>query len=231
MNESIVRAIREAPEFRTGDSGVTLAGHFAMFDEWTEITSSYEGRFMESISPGAFTKTMRENREAIKVLFNHGMDGTVDNKVLGQIIDLEEDGMGARYAVALFDTSYNRDLVPGLRAGVYGASFRFEPLKDKWEEQPTRSDHNPDGLPERTIREVRLHEFGPVTFPAYAGATAGVRSVSLTDDYRRSMRLGDTDPATPDREPAPEQKPTEPPAHFDGLTPAQRQKALRQFYL
>jgi hypothetical protein len=31
-------------------------------------------------------------------------------------------------------------------------------------------------LPERTIKELRLFEFGPVTFPAYQSATAGVRS-------------------------------------------------------
>jgi hypothetical protein len=43
-----------------------------------------------------------------------------------------------------------------------------------------RNDH---GLPERTLQEVRLFELGPCTFPAYADATAGVRS--LTDWYRR----------------------------------------------
>src|SRR5438876_814197 len=32
---------------------------------------------------------------------------------------------------------------------------------------------------EWTVKEVRMAEFGPVTFPAYAGATSGLRS--LTD--------------------------------------------------
>jgi len=31
-----------------------------------------------------------------------------------------------------------------------------------------------EALPERTIREAKLYEFGPVTFPTYAGATAGL---------------------------------------------------------
>jgi phage head maturation protease len=43
------------------------------------------------------------------------------------------------------------------------------------------SSYNPTGLPERTITEAKVMEFGPVTFPAYEGATAGVRS--LTDWY------------------------------------------------
>ncbi|HMF61353.1 MAG TPA: hypothetical protein VK595_13325, partial [Vicinamibacterales bacterium] len=50
---------------------------------------------------------------------------------------------------------------------------------------------NPHGLPERTVKEAQLMEFGPVTFPAYAGATAGVRS--LTDDFL--TRCFERDPA------------------------------------
>jgi Caudovirus prohead protease./Transcription factor WhiB. len=64
-------------------------------------------------------------------------------------------------------------------AGLYGSSFRFTVGADNFDAKPGRSDYNPDGLPERTIREAKVAEFGPVTFPAYQGATAGVRS--LTD--------------------------------------------------
>jgi hypothetical protein len=31
----------------------TLVGHFASFNEWTEIRSTVEGHFMERIAPGA----------------------------------------------------------------------------------------------------------------------------------------------------------------------------------
>jgi len=54
-------------------------------------------------------------------------------------------------------------------------------------DKPERSDYNPDALPERTIHEVELFEFGPVTFPAYAGATAGVRSVWTPARRRRRL--------------------------------------------
>ncbi len=47
---------------------------------------------------------------------------------------------------------------------------------EAFERYVRRSDYNPDALPERTITDVQLFEFGPVTWPAYAGATAGLRA-------------------------------------------------------
>jgi hypothetical protein len=51
-------------------------------------------------------------------------------------------------------------------------------MDDTWNQKPGRSDHNQARLPERTVTALRLHEFGPVTFPAYPGAGAGVRSIT-----------------------------------------------------
>ena len=62
------------------------------------------------------------------------------------------------------------------RAGLYGSSFRFTVTREQRSDHPARSEANPDAIPERTIREASVLELGPVTFPAYAGATSGVRS-------------------------------------------------------
>jgi HK97 family phage prohead protease len=156
-----------------------LFGHFAVFNRWTEIDSWFEGHFFERIAFGAFLRTFARDRSAMRVLLNHGRDPSVGAKPLGSILTLREDEIGAAYEVPLFDTTYNADLVPALRAGgAYGASFRFEILGEEWIEEPTPTEANPLGLPERTIKEARVFEFGPVTFPAYAGATAGVRSAA-----------------------------------------------------
>ena len=159
----------------------TMVGHFARFGEWTEIDSLFEGRFMEQVASGAFSKTFDENRDNIRSLFQHGRDPQIGDKVLGPVNELREDEQGAYYEVPLLDTSYNRDLLPGLEQGLYGASFRFRVMKEDVEQSPDRSEMNPDGIPQRTIREAQVMEFGPVTFPAYAGATAGVRS--MTDEF------------------------------------------------
>lgn len=196
--DNLVRAIKPGIEVRQvaeGDGMPTLFGHFAVFNVWTEVDSIFEGRFLEQIRPGAFRKTFREQREQIKVLFQHGCDPFIGDKPLGQLTDLREDETGAYYEAPLFDASYVRDLIPGLEAGAYGASFRFSVMKEEFVEDPGASDHNPKGLPERTIQEARVYEGGPVTFGQYPEATAGLRSVSLTDEmivrglYRDPARM------------------------------------------
>jgi HK97 family phage prohead protease len=156
-----------------------MFGHFAVFNEWTRIDSWFEGEFMERIAPGAFAKTFAENRDAMRVTFNHGEDPALGDKVLGNIAELSEDDVGAYYEVPLFP-SVDPLLREGLAAGAYGASFRFRVMKEELVNEPKPSAANQLGLPERTIKEAQVMEFGPVTFPAYQAATAGVRS--LTDE-------------------------------------------------
>lgn len=205
--DDLVRAVYPGVALREDDdaAGPVLEGHFARFDEWTEIDSVYEGRFLEKIAPGAFTDTIANDRAAMRVLFQHGRDPQVGDKPLGPIETLEEDKDGAHYVVPLLDTSYNRDLQPGLKAGLYGASFRFSVPEggEEFEPRPRRSKHNPEGLPERVVTKARVFEFGPVTFPAYAGATAGVRS--LTDSFR-GLPAEPTSQSLPDE--APQETPT-----------------------
>jgi HK97 family phage prohead protease len=184
--DDLFRAVYPGFELREANDGAMprMSGHFAVFNQWTEIDSIFEGRFMERFAPGAFKKTMSDRRESLKVLFQHGHDPQVGDKPLGPIEDLREDDRGAYYEVPLLDAPYVRDnVLPGLEAGLYGASFRFRVLREEMDDKPERSAHNPDGIQERTVKEVELKEFGPVTFPAYEGATAGVRS--LTDAFLR----------------------------------------------
>lgn len=168
--------------------GRTLYGHFAVTNQWTEINSFWEGRFMERFAPGAFRKTFKERGDQIRIMFQHGMDPQVGDKPIADIRTLEEDDQGAYYEAELLDGVPDL-VVSGLRAGLYGASFRFSSLREEWAEEPGVSDYNPEGLPERTIKEARVFEGGPVTFGAYPQATSALRSA--TDSF---MILRQADP-------------------------------------
>lgn len=173
-----------------GDEGgmPTMVVNFARFNEWTEINDWYEGRFLEQFAPGAFTKTFKEQREQMRSLFQHGRDPVAGIKPLGPITDLRQQTDGAWGEVDLLDADYVHQIVPGLRAGLYGASFAFIPVKREINDKPARSQHNPDGIPEHTVREAMVREFGPVTFPAYPGTSTGVRSLTGDLLYDRLMR-------------------------------------------
>jgi phage head maturation protease len=146
------------------------------------------------------------------VLLEHGHDPEIGNKPIAEPQTLSEDAEGAYYEARLFD-GLSPLVIDGLRAGQYGASFRFSVMREEYVEDPGTSDENPMGLPERTLKELRVPEFGPVTFGAYSDATADVRS--LTD-------------RTPDAPPASGAAASEPPStdgrralhtYLYGLTP------------
>lgn len=198
----------------SGGDGTTMFGHFSVFDAWYEIHSWMEGHFLERVVAGSFKKTIKENLAAIKVAFDHGYDMQIGDKPLGPIDVLKEDEIGPYYEVPLLDAEYNHDFVlPALQGrtmdgrlfgSLLGASFRFMVMKDEWDMEPGVSAYNPDNLPERTIKEVRLYEFGPVVYPASPEATAMCSAAQrgMTDWYHdrhreRSLRSGRNIPGLP----------------------------------
>jgi HK97 family phage prohead protease len=138
----------------SGDGAPVLHGHAAVFNEWTKIDSAIEGTFLERIVPGAFRKTIRENVGNMRILFNHGQDPQLGDKVLAPVETLAEDRTGLAYSGHLLE-GVPPLVISGLRAGVYGSSFRFSVMKQDFNRSAAKSDYNPDALPERTIQEAR----------------------------------------------------------------------------
>lgn len=168
--EDLIRMSSSA--LRATEDGSTLFGYAAVFNSPTTI-NSWEGEFVEVLAPGCFRKTLKERGDRVKVLFNHGMDPSIGDKPLGKPTVQEEDATGLRVECPLDDTSYNADIRALLRSGALdGMSFRMTIIGEKWD-HPKSGEHR---LPTRTITEVKLHEWGPVTFPAYEATQAGVRA-------------------------------------------------------
>src|SRR5688572_13211173 len=111
----------------SGTKRETLVGHFAVFNRWTEIESVFEGQFLEQIAPGAFARTIANERDRMRVLLNHGRDPSFGLKPIASIDVLREDDSGAYYEAPLFN-GIDPMVLDGLRANQYGASMKFEIL-------------------------------------------------------------------------------------------------------
>jgi hypothetical protein len=191
----VVRAVRATPVLRgppTGDTRTWAYWRSDSLHSTSGTRSTPGGRATSSSAPSAAPTRRPSSRTATGCASctTTDFDPTCGNKVLGPIDDLREDPDTPVGVVPLFDTAYNRDLLPGLRAGVYGSSMRMRVVEETWNDEPDPSDYNPKGLPERTISRVKVMEFGPVTFPANPDATAGMRS--LTDTFYDRLKQRDT---------------------------------------
>jgi len=156
-------------EFRAeGDSeGMRLTGYAAVFNSETTIG----GMFREVVKPGAFKKTIKDGAD-VRALFNHD-----SNIVLGRTkngtLKLAEDERGLKIDIDLPDTQQARDLYNQIQRGdIDQMSFGFSVVKDSW----TRA-QNETELPLRELRELRLFDVSPVTFPAYATTEVQARSL------------------------------------------------------
>lgn len=182
--------IRAMPPGSLADSGdgKTLFGRIAPVGVWAEINSTREGHFMERHMPGVATKTFRESPP--KIMFQHGKDPALGQRLIADPKELGEDEQGPFYRAEILD-GLDPLLVDGLRRGLYGSSHTFEVVREDWNPKPKASRDNPKGLPERTIREIRVYELGPVTWPAYAGTETALRSMS--DEFLLSGLAADPD--------------------------------------
>lgn len=151
---------------RASDDGLTLTGYAAVFNDAVRI-DSWEGVFDEIIAPGAFAKTIRERQPVM--MFEHGHHPLVGSMPIGTVADVREDRRGLYVSARLHDNWLIEPVRDAVRDGsITGMSFRFTPVKEDVDES--------GGIPLITRTEVKLHELGPVVFPAYESTTVSVRS-------------------------------------------------------
>jgi HK97 family phage prohead protease len=181
MTEILSRAFDFTVErAEASDDGLTLEGYAAVFNTPAQIDSAREGRFTETIAPGAFAKTIQERMPVLQ--FDHGTHPMIGSIPLGVVQHLREDDNGLFVRARLSDNWLVEPVRDAISDGaVSGMSFRFAVPegKDSWNR----------GRTQRTIHEAKLYELGPVVFPAYEATTVGVRSDLLTllgDDRVRS---------------------------------------------
>ena len=182
----VYRSLSDSQITETDGDGKMLRGHFSVYSNPYTISSYIEGEFVERVAPGAFAKTFAERGDKIRLLYEHGHDLRVGDRPLGKPTVLREDATGAYIEAELFtDADYVRELLPAIRSGVMGMSFGFRVNHDEWIDAPERSSYNPEGLPERIIREVDVREVTVTLWPANDATDVGVRS--MTDEFNKEL--------------------------------------------
>lgn len=178
--------------------GLTLDGIAATFGQPTEI-DSWEGVFQEQIRKGAFRKTLRENTPVMQ--FDHGHHPLIGSIPIGAITDLRETDEGLAVQARITDNWLMAPVRDAIAEGsITGMSFRFSVVREEWHDidgKRVRPDElnallwspGERGPLMRTLVEVRLHELGPVVFPAYASTSVGVRARHLADEITRDGEL------------------------------------------
>ncbi len=153
---------------RADGAAPLITGYAAVFYRAGDAGTEYEmwPGLVERIMPTAFDKAIASND--VRALFNHDPAVVLGRSSAGTL-RLSVDERGLRYEIDPPDTTAARDLIQSIRRGdISGSSFAFMPVAT------THRDDGPTKYIERT--EVELFDVGPVTFPAYSGASTGVRA-------------------------------------------------------
>ena len=126
----------------------------------------------ERVMPGAFDVALQE--DVVRGTYDHrDLLGRSDSGTLR----LSVDKIGLRYEIDVPDTQAGRDAVTLLERGdLDGSSFGFSVYGKRGVVKWVTETRDGKQYEIRELHEVELIDVGPVVWPAYPGATAGLRS-------------------------------------------------------
>jgi HK97 family phage prohead protease len=161
-------------EWRADSDTVTVEGHASTFNQAYDM-----GWYQETVAPGAFTKTLKENPD-VRLLVNH--DGLPLARTKSGTLDLSQDdsGLYMRSVLDANDPDVQR-IVPKMQRGdLNEMSFAFSTVKEDW---------SPD-LTQRTLNELSLAggDVSVVTYPANPNASVGLKMRALATESPDKLR-------------------------------------------
>lgn len=169
-----VRAVPTTFETREDGSDKHITGYFSVFNDIYEIAPG----MTESVAPGAFSNTLSGD---VRALVNH--DATlVLGRTSAHTLELREDshGLWGDITVNPNDSDAMNLYSRVQRGDVSQCSFGFEVVKQDAEVRENGDVH-------WTIREVKLYEVSPCTFPAYESTNISARSAERDEIKARKQ--------------------------------------------
>ena len=148
-----------------GEGMPTIIGYAAVFDKLSEDL----GGWWEKIAPGAFANSIKV--DDIRALVDHN-SSMILGRNKAETLSLKEDDRGLFVEIIPPDTQVGRDIITSIdRGDVDSMSFSFKTINDGWEVI--------DEKDVRTLKEVKLFDTSPVTFPAYLDTEVGLRNLAI----------------------------------------------------
>lgn len=156
--------------------GSRLEGYAAVFNSPSQLLSERGRRFVETIAPTAFTRSLQEGRD-VTAHYSHNEDARPPlGRTSAGTLKLSTDDRGLAFSLDL--PTWATDIREAVQRGdVKAMSFKFSNVKDSWQQK--------DGQHHRTIHDLDLHHIAVVTDPAYPATTVAVRSVEPPEPVSR----------------------------------------------
>lgn len=167
------RAIKTSIEIRAKDDGKkALCGYASVFYDGTDGTAYDYWDIRETVAPNAFDRAIKDKQD-VRALFNHDPSGIL-GRISAKTLRLSVDQRGLFYEIDLPNTQLGKDVEELVSRGdIDGSSFGF---RVKAESYIKNDDKSKNYTYIRQINDVDLVDVSPVTFPAYEGTSANLRS-------------------------------------------------------
>lgn len=102
------------------------------------------------VMPGAFARTLQNNKQRVRVLWHHDPYSPI-----GKALEMREDNAGLYVRAKIADTQLGRDVLTLMREGVVTEmSIGYDSVKERMD----------PGTKQRQLIELKLWEFSPVTW-------------------------------------------------------------------
>ena len=174
MSEELrrVRTIPTKFETREDNGELYIEGYFAVYDSVYEIMPGMS----ESIAPGAFDNTLSGD---IRALINHDTTLVLGRTKAGTLqLRTDSHGLWGRIKINPNDSDAMNLYERVKRGDVDQCSFGFNIINEE-------TDFREDGSIHWTIKEVKLYEVSPCTFPAYEETNISARAKDKADYIAR----------------------------------------------
>ncbi len=153
-----------------------IIGYASVFyrEDKPETEFNLYGRVYERIMPGAFDRAIREKQDVVG-LFNHNSENLL-GRTTNDTVTLSVDDVGLRFEIPFDanDPDHQRAAAKIERGDLAGCSFAFVATSETYRDEKKEDNE----IHIREINDVDLFDVGPVTNPAYAGTSVGLRNVN-----------------------------------------------------